>query len=277
MHFPIAVITKGKPTEADIEELMAPFQENNMGDVPEEYLEFCPIDDDELQDFQNQYEDATIEKDGQVCNVKEIMSFREYMEDEEHYVYNEETEQYGYYTNPNSRWDWWVIGGRWCAEVVVPVNCDCVIGEKSWGYENENPYECNKIPYKRCDGARIKNISLPFTDEQKNQAIRFWEVYIEGDTPRNEDEKKILENPFKYRKEYYLAQYKTKENYARCLSSFCFYGYLKDGEWVTKDDNGYVGISEDATDEIAWLEKFTKDIIENAESDDWVTIVDCHV
>ena len=74
MHFPIAVITKGKPTEADIEELMAPFQENNMGDVPEEYLEFCPIDDDELQDFQNQYEDATIEKDGQVCNVKEIMS-----------------------------------------------------------------------------------------------------------------------------------------------------------------------------------------------------------
>ena len=36
MHFPIAVITYGMPTEEDLEDLLAPFQENNMGTVREE-------------------------------------------------------------------------------------------------------------------------------------------------------------------------------------------------------------------------------------------------
>lgn len=40
MHYLAAVITKGKPTYEMIERLMAPYQENNMGDCPKEYLEF---------------------------------------------------------------------------------------------------------------------------------------------------------------------------------------------------------------------------------------------
>ena len=40
MHYLAAVITKGKPTYETIKKLMAPYQENNMGDCPKEYLKF---------------------------------------------------------------------------------------------------------------------------------------------------------------------------------------------------------------------------------------------
>ena len=79
MHFAIAVITHGMPTEEDLEDLLAPFQENNMGTVREEYLEFCPIDEEEVNEYKEEYETKTIEKDGQERPIKELMSFREYM------------------------------------------------------------------------------------------------------------------------------------------------------------------------------------------------------
>ena len=131
MHFAIAVVTHSMPSEADIMDALAPFQENNMGDVPQEYLEFCPIDDEEVNGYKEEYEEKTIEKDGQERPIKELMSFREYMTEHVQYEYDEATQQYGYYSNPNSQWDWWQIGGRYCAEVNVPVNCDCIIGSKT--------------------------------------------------------------------------------------------------------------------------------------------------
>ena len=43
-HFTVAVFIDGKQDseylENRLEEMLAPFQENNMGDCPEEYLEF---------------------------------------------------------------------------------------------------------------------------------------------------------------------------------------------------------------------------------------------
>lgn len=48
-HFTVAVITE-KGTEKEVDKLLAPYQENNMGDCPQEYLEFneddeCDIDE----------------------------------------------------------------------------------------------------------------------------------------------------------------------------------------------------------------------------------------
>ncbi len=39
-HYTVAIITKGKPTGEMIDKLMAPYQENNVGDCPKEYLKF---------------------------------------------------------------------------------------------------------------------------------------------------------------------------------------------------------------------------------------------
>ena len=110
---------------------------------------------------------------------------------------------------------------------------------------------------------------FPDREEQKAKAARFWEIYIEGAEPQTDEEKKILTDPFRYKKEYYTSHYKTKENYVRCMGAFLLYGYLKDGEWVPKDW--------DYDNELDWLEKFQKEVFEDAGDDDWITVVDCHV
>lgn len=53
------------------------------------------------------------------------------------------------------------------------------------------------------------------------------------------------------------------------MGAFLLYGYLKDGEWVSKDW--------DYDNELDWLEKFQKEVFEDAGDDDWITVVDCHV
>ena len=71
-HFSVAVVTN-TGSEEEVERLLAPYQENNMGDCPEEYLEFIEDEDADIDD---------------------------------------ETGKRGYWENPNAKWDWYRIGGR---------------------------------------------------------------------------------------------------------------------------------------------------------------------
>ena len=50
MHFTVAVFSK---PDQNFEDLLAPFQENNMGDCPEEYLEFIDMTEDIASEFEN--------------------------------------------------------------------------------------------------------------------------------------------------------------------------------------------------------------------------------
>lgn len=67
-HFTVLVIGD------DIEKQLAPYQENNMGDCPKEYMQFT---------------------------------------EDEDYDVDEETGKKGYWSNPNTKWDWYSVGGRW--------------------------------------------------------------------------------------------------------------------------------------------------------------------
>ena len=48
-HFSVAVVTN-TGSEEEVERLLAPYQENNMGDCPEEYLEFIEDEDADIDD-----------------------------------------------------------------------------------------------------------------------------------------------------------------------------------------------------------------------------------
>ena len=114
-HFSVAVITTTGLDE-DVDKLLAPFQENNMGDCPKQYLEF-----NEDQDYE----------------------------------IDEETGKRGYWENPNAKWDWYTVGGR----------CPGMLKLKTGGNANV---------------AKIKDIDLSIDNEAYNEAIRFWEVEVEG-------------------------------------------------------------------------------------------------
>lgn len=85
--------------------------------------------------------------------------------------------------NPNSRWDWYEIGGRWHNILLTKKeNKDVIDGRASWGNLDSN-YKKAPEGYKWVDGARIKDIDFKKAMEFKdtyNKAIRFWEIYVEG-------------------------------------------------------------------------------------------------
>jgi hypothetical protein len=53
-HFTVAVISN---SPEDIENLLAPYQENNMGDCPEEFLAFNDLEDEYKKEYENEGRD----------------------------------------------------------------------------------------------------------------------------------------------------------------------------------------------------------------------------
>ena len=265
-HFSVAVITKGLPTEDDIEQIMAPYQENNMGDVSLEYLEFESIDDDELDDCKNSY--------GETCSTQ---TFQEYMQ-EQGYSYDRKTNKYGYYSNPNSTWDWYQIGGRWAGMLQIRKNGSPLHqnGELSWVWKNKNPYKSDNTEVIKCDSARINDLILPNDSVAKEQARRFWELYVEQQEPQNEAERDLIRHTF-FTSQYYLGTYKNKDNYVRCETTFSTYAVItRDGEWHSQGTMGWFGCSVD-DDRVQWIDGYKKLVFDSAEEDDYITIVDCHI
>ena len=185
--------------------------------------------------------------------------------------------------NPNSKWDWYEIGGRWRNLLLTKINNEDVISEidlvdlmnKGNNLEKEAP-----IGYKWVDGARIKDIDFKKAAEIKNtynKAIRFWETYVEGQKPTTEEEKEDIEFEL-YKKEYYIERYETKENYAKMQSAFSCWALLDETGWHEKGKMGWWGMNDSTKDsEQLFLEKFTETINKPENQDKYLIIVDCHI
>lgn len=96
-HFTVLVIGD------EAEEQLAPFQENNMGDTPEEYLKF--------ESRQKEMEEEYAEEDAETKAKYPTLEL--YATEYHGYEKDEATGEYGYITNPNAKWDWYELGGRW--------------------------------------------------------------------------------------------------------------------------------------------------------------------
>lgn len=97
-HFTVLVAAQD---ETELATRLLPFHEYECTGI-EEYLEFVPVDMDRLTDDYIKYaKDCTFDEYAQA----------------EGYHKNEDG-VYGYITNPNKEWDWWVIGGRWTDRVI---------------------------------------------------------------------------------------------------------------------------------------------------------------
>lgn len=83
--------------------------------------------------------------------------FKDYAERGRGFDYDEENQGYGYMSNPNGTWDWYVIGGRWPATFLVKADCaDYAIGQHDY-QDSENAI---KTPegYRWVSAARKKDI-----------------------------------------------------------------------------------------------------------------------
>ncbi len=298
-HFSVAVITSGKPTRATLEEILAPYDEQlecrnvitreqliasrkeTIAKLAKDYEEYKK--DEEAFFAKNPFSDrSSLEKVPQMLKWTDEQCYQAELscyDDEEYY---ERTPDGGVIDpyNPNSKWDWWEIGGRWAGYLYVKSGAlrgrQVTIGKKSWVHGESDPYVSQYVDCMRVDGAKIKDLVFPTCERDRKRAERFWELYIDGQEPQNDEERAMLKDVF-YRKEYFIDNYKTKENYAKAVSMFTTYAIItKDGKWHQQGQMGWWGMSTDE-DILGWVDGYDDLVFKNADEDDYMTIIDCHI
>ena len=261
-HYTVAVITK-TDSELELRELLAPFDENIE---VEPYLyrtkeQIIKESKERKERWKQKVEEETsVDKLKEYLLAPSYKHTREYLDaetDEDFYqieacedMIGEDGNEYLTY-NPESRWDWWDIGGRWSYSLR--------------DYEGE--YH---------DTLRIADWDYNYIDpEDVTYYSRFWEILVEGAEPTEEEKNKHWSL---YKPEYYIEKYGNKSNFIKTQLTFSTYALLTpDGEWLEPGKMGWWGISgADPADAGKWERDFVS-LIETFNKDYYITIVDCHI
>jgi len=191
-HFTVMVIGNDHETQ------LAPYQENNMEDCPEEFLEFNDVTEESMKEyneegvdmwskdvkllhswdeffkrkeegdmFSSQIED---EEKVELGWVKTFVPFKEKYKSFEGFMsdwkgmkeLDRKTGKYGYWENPQAKWDWYSLGGRWAGFFKL----------KSIELAGIQGHHRAK-DFARIEGKEIPDIALDKVDQAKKKDIDF--------------------------------------------------------------------------------------------------------
>ena len=174
--------------------------------------------------------------------------------------------------NPDSKWDWYQIGGRWAGLLRVKDSSNGNRGNPSL-LMDEFEYKPNEV-----DSAQFGDIDWEkmLHDPEAEKKLRdFWEIAVNADM----DDKRRLDQFILYKPQYYLNAYKTVDEYVRRLTLFSTYAVITDdGVWHGKGDMGWFGMSSESDDEAAnWDNGYWNRFLANLSPDTLITVLDCHI
>ena len=291
-HFITAVITKNPHK---YEEELAPYQENNEGDCPREFMEFV----DRTEKLKDVYENKTTERvklpDGsyiytssekiKVCITEEEYNkknglpkgcshhdgetyyyeydpsvvggkvvqvpYKELFKDfkefaiayEGEHIYDEEMQSYGYWENPNAKWDYYSLCakgnyGRWQRPSIE----DAFVKVKDYKLYNDRQELINEY------------------NKAKEAA---------------ENSKETIE---KFSFAWNYGKYKDAEDYADKNIITAPWAFVLDKKWAERGEMGWWAMS-DATDESedAFKKLFEKIMTDEKYQDYYIGFVNCHI
>lgn len=209
----------------------------------------------------------------------------EYAEEYCCYDFHSEYNAYGYLCNPNSFWDWYSIGGRWPFQFLVKDTSESIVGERSWG--NEDTTREAPEGYIWVCGARKKDIAWDVMKEWSIQsAKKSYELLVDsfasGECPEGSYWHITEDGICSFFDQLYIKG-ETEEEYLqrndlapeqRMLPGA--YSFLRNGEWISKGDMGWWGVSTNEKEHESWL-KMMADYIDSIPEDDVIVGIDCHI
>ena len=185
--------------------------------------------------------------------------------------------------NPNSKWDWYQIGGRFDGELMLT--------------EEGRLNAVDEIKRKYCTDIDIKNLRedfhymryvnvaplkyiqwfIPLSPIEKEKIRRWWEINIYN-APLKEGEEK--DKYLFYNPKYYERRYKDAETDIKVQEIIKFFAVITpDGKWYAPSNMGWWACTDgEPEDELKWdLEFYDRFIKPNLDSDLICTVVDCHI
>lgn len=281
-HFSVLVIGD------DVEKQLTPYQENNMGTCPPKYMEFNDVEDECRKEYEEKVVEMVELPSGKRVfpwddmfrsldplkspsapehlprvnvPVKELYpTFDEFCTDWSGYKKDPKIGRYGYWENPNAKWDWWVVGGRYSGKLKLKPGTQGETGRRSWTNEKE------EIRPEFVDSARFADIDWEGMREHRlAERAKWWdEAESKGE---NETMRRLI---------YGIEPEMTKEQYIAKGEEFSVFAVLKDGQWYEKGEMGWFAIVSNEKEETAWKSEL-KSLIEGLSPDTRLTIVDCHI
>lgn len=298
-HYTVTVV--GPSNYDELQEALAPFNED---------IEVKPY---------RQY-DVWIPKDLRTKEPKEIAKelSKRWGEDED---YRYDPDKNAVYTistyNPDSKWDWWTLGGRWQGS--LPIKDGIEIKPNQIGgsgvFGNGSMYD------RGVDMVQIKDIDFDFlvkeATEKANAEYDRWEIYLKalevkdlGDpllwiSDLNTDHlnNKTASQLFKAYRELYHSD-ETVVLFKELVDSKpfgsdanSFYGLerseyieraaakaktlsfatLVDGEWIEPGKMGWWGMDSSTSDSKLEFQDWYAKMLSNQDPETWISIVDCHI
>lgn len=330
-HFTVLVITNSVD---ELEQALAPFQENNMGNCPKQYMKFEDEEDGMMNDWMSGSVERVVMPDGRLLpsyaeefrvpgefgigsgthRVPENLptrdvpltelypTFEAYCEDYCGYrERDQETGRYGRWENPNCKWDWWQLGGRWSGFFKLKEGKEGTPGKPGFGMSSAKPGYADQARkgdidfdamLKEAEDQAIKQFSeveaalkgiteIPRTWTQVRQSMDDIDDararYREQPTVKalREMELGIWDCPIEI---FHLHEEDSLNKYIadRRCAAFSTFAVLHEGEWYEKGEMGWFGLVSDEKSKYDWSARFM-DILDSLSDDAVLSVCDCHI
>lgn len=181
-------------------------------------------------------------------------------------------------TNPDTHWDWWVIGGRWDGFFRVKSGAEANEARKSdidFDAMRRDAAEKAEAEYIKAHatiaGRQIPNWQAMIGKEPTDEHLRMMRTEY-GNHPVIQD---LRRAGFYFEVERFSAS--IEEFKARAADGACCpFAIVKDRQWYERGKMGWWGVVCDEKDKDVWAEEVKK-LLDDLPPEKWLTAVDCHI
>lgn len=210
--------------------------------------------------------------------IKDIYaSLVTYVEEYHGYVFN--NGRIGRYTNPNKKWDWWVIGGRYSNRLLLKDGSktdqgvfDQIDFVTMRSDKLTETLRCYDRRIRLLDGRPVPDWSAIREGKSIDEARETWRshpVVVAFNGSTDSDDQWMANDDWQ---ELRLTREQVSE---RVIPLTCF-AFVKDGQWSERGEMGWFACVSNEKDQDDW-DGAVASMIAGLAPTDWITVVDCHI
>lgn len=183
------------------------------------------------------------------------------------------------FTNPNKKWDWWTVGGRWSGYLK---------GKDGQQHDSLRKKDIDILGMQRESALEAAGEYLKAMNALKEVGAAptwmSWDAVREAHGTDFETAREVYNGqpavqalreafPYTMGRDRFLTPAEAFVQDARDRGC-CPYAVVKDGVWHEKGTMGWWGISVD--EDASWPAKVAA-MLESLDDEEWITVVDCHI
>ena len=259
-HFSVLVIGD------NVEDQLQPYHEYECTGTKDKYVVFVDKHDEVTADWE----------DKEKAHKQEYENINEFASD--YHGYDEiQDGRIGRLTNPNAKWDWWVVGGRWSSWLNITQGKNSQFDWQKTVEKRKSEavelFDCIEEATAGIDpiGETWEQIRERISDIDLARAYRNSHPWIKAIRNSKKESLRWCDQPEKIHamgREKYIKQ----QSDGACVP----FAFVKDGNWVEKGDMGWFGCVSDEKDQSDWNSEFNK-MMALVSDDTLITVVDCHI